>query len=138
MKKRRNGKAGVTLVELIVVIGILAVILGTAFTVLLSGTKNYNLNVSNAVSQAALRDAMLQISRQERKADTVTAGASSLTFTTGGVSVAYTAYGNQLYYGSALVAKDISAISSSLSGKVVTVTLTAADGATLSTQMHTK
>jgi prepilin-type N-terminal cleavage/methylation domain-containing protein len=137
VKKLRNSKGGVTLVELVIVIGILAVVISAAFSVLLSGTKTYNLNTTNAVSQAGLRAAMMQISKQERKADTVTPGASSLTFTISGNSVSYTVSGNQLFYGSALITGNIKTISSSVSGKVLTVTLTALDNNTLTTQMHT-
>jgi type II secretory pathway pseudopilin PulG len=55
-----------TLVELIVAIGIVAVVMGAAFTVLLTGMKTFGVNVDYSNNQSGLRAAMLQISKEER------------------------------------------------------------------------
>ena len=137
MTTLKLNRKGITLVELLLALGILVIITAAAYGVLTTGVKTYNANIKLSTSQSALRIAMMHISRQERKATTVTVGASTLTLAIGGVNHSYSVSGNQLLYDSTAIATDIKAISSSISGKVVTVTLTATDGTTLSTQMHT-
>lgn len=136
MSTKRNGKAGMSLVELVIAISLLAVVLIGIYTVFRAGAKMFSANMDSSASQAGLRSAMMQISRQEREATSVTPDISSLTFTVDGESVAYTVAGGRLCRNGQTVANDISGISSSVSGKVLTVTLTAANGASLSTQMH--
>jgi prepilin-type N-terminal cleavage/methylation domain-containing protein len=140
MKIVTGNKRGVTLVELIAAIGILAIVAGSLFIILTSGIKNFGLNVTNAKSQAGLRTAMVHITRNERKAEAITPGASSLTLTIASADNVYSISGNWLVYNGNGIAENIKGISSHwvTENKILSVTLTAADGTTLTTQMHFK
>ncbi len=137
MKTHMNHK-GVTLLELIIAIGLVAIIAGAGYTVLLTGVKTFNTNVDSSTSQSGLRTAMMQITRNAKKATAVPAAGTSLTLTIGGAAHAYTTFDGDLYYDGSLAAQGIESMSAvfNSTSKILTVTLTASDGNKLSSQMY--
>lgn len=135
MKTMRNQK-GYTLLELILALGLVVIIAGAAYTVLLTGVRTFNSNVASSQAQSGLRVAMMKISKLEHNA-TVTATATSVTFTTGAGTHVVTASGNALKDNGTTIAQNVSTLSTTSSGKMLTVTLTGDNGATLTTQFYT-
>ncbi len=137
MKTRMNHR-GVTLLELILAIGLVAIIAGAGYTVLLTGVKTFNTNVDNSTSQSGLRSAMMQITRDAKKATAVAAGGTSLTLTIGGANHTYTTFDGNLLYNGKLAAQGIKSLTAvfNTTSKILTVTLTASDDNELSSQMY--
>ena len=139
MKTRLQDKRGLTLMELLLAVTITVVILGTIYTVLITGIKTYNSDYSRTLGQQNLRIAMIKVTKQVRNAASGTVsitGAKVLTVSSKNFSVT----SGNLLYGSAVFSSNISAISADYvagtSSKVIQVDLTSADGNTLSTQIR--
>ncbi len=135
MKTIRSQK-GVTLIELILAVGLVAIIAGVAYTVLLTGVRTFNRNIESTNAQSGLRTAMMKITKLEHSAANVSATASSVTFTLSSGTHVITASGNQLKDNGNIIAQNVTALSTTTSGKMLTVTLTSDNGATLTTQFY--
>jgi prepilin-type N-terminal cleavage/methylation domain-containing protein len=129
-------KKGITLLELIIAVGLVAIIAGAAYTVLLTGVRTFNRNIDSTNAQSGLRTAMMKITKLEHSAGNVSATASSVTFTLSSGTHVITASGNQLKDNGNVIAQNVTAMSTTTSGKMLTVTLTGDNSATLTTQFY--
>ncbi len=135
MRNYRLNRKGVTLVELLIAVGLLAVVITGAYSLLTLGIKSYNQHTESSVSQTALREAALHLSKVVKNAPDGSVSTDGATVTAdGGV---YRVSGGALYYGSSLVARNITSLTATLTDTILTVTLTADDGQTLETSLHT-
>ncbi len=135
MRNERANRKGVTLVELIIAVGLLAVVVTGAYSLLTLGIKSYNLHTESSVSQTALRESALHLSKVVKNAPDGSVSTDGTTVTADGT--VYRVSGGALYYGSSLVTRNISSLAATLTGNILTVTLTADDGQTLETSLHT-
>lgn len=130
---------GVTLVELIIAMAIVAVIIAASTATLLTGIKTYNRNFNDTVGQQNLRVAMMDISKQVRNNSGAAAVTGTGTLTVNGKNYAVSA-GNLTYNGQTL-AQNIASVRASYTDaghSVIQIDLTSADGNTLSTQISLK
>ena len=127
MSKDKNlRKNGFTLLELLIVMGLMALVLAVAATVQMSGLKSFRRETGVSMSRSSLELASTDITRSLR---------NSLPEDVGVYPDGLAADGNiyqckdgALYKNNAWLAGSITALSSDISGKQVTVTLTLASG----------
>lgn len=136
---RLKNRKGITLVELVVAMAILSVIIAASVTVMVTGIKTYNKNLTDTMSQQNLRSAMVKVTRQVRNAPSgaVSVNGSKVLSVS---SVSFTVASGKLLYGTTELASGMSSIKAAYvagtSNKVVQVDLTAQDGTELSTQIR--
>jgi prepilin-type N-terminal cleavage/methylation domain-containing protein len=140
MKDRiASSRKGLTLIELLVALGILAVVIAATYTVLTTGFNTYNMNLESSVSQSSARTAMITLTRQAHatpRAQVSVNGAQNELTLDGAV---YKASGGSLYRGSAAIVQNISSLSVSIdAAHMLSITVTASDGSTLRTQIYLK
>jgi prepilin-type N-terminal cleavage/methylation domain-containing protein len=136
MRKTAGKTRGVTLVELIVAMAIVAVVVAASSSALMAGIKTYRMNVDSTVGQQSLRAAMMKISKQARDPGNAVAVTGSNALSVNGKSFTV-ASGNLLYDGK-LYASHIASIRASYadaSHRVIQIDLVSTDGNTLSTQI---
>lgn len=138
MANRDNRKKGMTLIELIIAMGLVAVIVAASFTVISTYSKTFTTGVTSSINMENLRSAMIQITKKVRNAGagTVTiTGTKVLTISSTNFSVS----SGSLNYGSTVLAKNISSINADYTDSTHTgiqVDLTSSDGNTLSAQIR--
>lgn len=135
MRNDRTNRKGVTLVELIIAVGLLAVVSAGAYSLLTLGIRSYNLHTESSVSQTALRESALHLSKVVKNAPNGSVSTDGTTVTAD--SAVYSVSDGTLYYGGSLVSRHISSLTATLTNNILTVTLTAEDGQTLETSLHT-
>lgn len=143
MRTTRN-RNGITLIELILAAAIVSVVAMAIYTIMVTGVRVYNKDVTYHTDQSALRQSMMKIEKEVRKASSATASATQviLNYSNPTATKSYWVSAGNLNFGTAsattLVATDISAVSSAYdsSTKMLTILLTAKDGTTLSSRMH--
>lgn len=69
--KHRYGVKGLTLVELVISTAILSVILIASFSLVLTGIKVYQVNTKAVTGQSAVRNVLMQMTRDIRRMDSV-------------------------------------------------------------------
>lgn len=74
-----NNKKGVTLIELIIVLSILAVVITLGYSIFIFGIKNFTIQTANANNQSNVRYATSFISKEIRKADSVSISSNEIT-----------------------------------------------------------
>lgn len=74
-----KNKKGVTLIELIIVLSILSIVSSLGFSFYLYGLKNFTTQTVNVNNQSNVRYALSIISKDIRKADSVTVSANIIT-----------------------------------------------------------
>ena len=134
--KRKNTR-GLTLIELIIAMGIAALVILAGFSVMRMGFLSYQSNVTISTGQSSLREATLRITKQVHNAP---AGTVSVTGSTTLVAngKTYTVTGGKLTENGTAVANNISAMSVSISSNVLTLVLTGPDGQSLDTKLYIK
>ncbi len=135
MKRKTLGNRGVTLVELMVTIAILAIIGTSVYSSMILGIKTYNINMDETADQQGLRQAALHISKQVRNTTAAGVTVSSGSLTVNGKSYTIDNTAKTLNYNGSVLAYNINAFTASISGELLTVTLTSVSGITVSTQL---
>ncbi len=133
MKRLRKNK-GFTLIELLIASAIFVSIITVAGAMLLSGFRSFIASTEIISGQAAVRQVILLVSKDLRKADTtdeVTCTANTVTISpSGGDASAYSYDGaaDTIAWNGTTIAAGISAFSATESGGMVTVTVSSGDG----------
>jgi prepilin-type N-terminal cleavage/methylation domain-containing protein len=135
MKRKTLGNRGITLVELMVTIAILAIIGTSVYSSMILGIKTYNINMDETADQQGLRQAALHISKQVRNTTAAGVSVSSGSLKVSGKSYTIDNTAKTLNYNGSVLANNISAFTASISGELLTVTLTSVSGITVSTQL---
>ena len=137
-------KKGITLMELIIAIGLVAVISVAAYSVLSTGIRLSNHNVTSFKSQSGMRTAMMQMAKQIKNADAGSIDATApglLRYTNSTGAHSFQVINGELKQdmhtgNDKTIAYDIQSLQASYANDTVTITLTGTDGSTLSTQVH--
>ncbi len=112
-----KNKKGVTLIELLVVLSIISIIISLAFSVFFVGTKNFSAQTANTNNQSNVRYALSIISRDIRKADSVTISENTITID----AFEYKLENNELLKGEQILATDIEDFSIEKEGNKITI-----------------
>ena len=135
MKKRLQHNRGITLVELLVTIAIIAIIGTSVFSSMILGIKTYNINMNETTDQQGLRQAALHISKQVRNTTAGAVSVSSGSLTVNGKPYTIDRTAKTLKYNGDVLANNIASFTPAISGNLLTVTLMSVNGITVSTQL---
>lgn len=113
-----KNKKGVTLIELLIVLSILSIIISLAFSVIFVGTKNFSVQTANVNNQSNVRYALNIISRDIRKAESVTVSEHTITIDD---SFEYKLENNELLKGEQILATDVETFHITKVGNKITI-----------------
>jgi prepilin-type N-terminal cleavage/methylation domain-containing protein len=136
MMKKEKSRKGVTLIELIVAMAIVAIIIASSSAAIVMGLKTYNRNFSTTIGQQNLRQAMMKITKNVRNNASTVSITGTNVLTVGGKN--YTVSSGSLTYNGQSLAQSMTSIAANYtdsSHTIVQVDLTSSDGNTLSTQI---
>lgn len=137
MMNKSKSKKGVTLIELIVAMAIVAIIIASSSAAIVMGVKTFNRNFNTTIGQENLRQAMMKITKNVRNNASTVSITGTNVLTVGGKN--YTVTSGSLTYNGQSLAQNITSIVANYTDTakktVVQIDLTSADGNTLSTQI---